>query len=186
MQPTRNTVVMLSQTLNALREREQLAEEAYECWCEAARLFRIARYFAPRGSWSKALAGAGISAGLAQRLRHAEDWLLVRDTDSVWWRAKTRRRIQLELLQTLPADRTELEARERVYIEAEQLTDDTDIEHQVDHVVPLCAYGVLDGEYQRVASGLHVSWNMQAMLAADNTEKRGNIPLDLFNWHKPT
>lgn len=186
MQSTRYTTVMLSQMLYVLRERDQLTDEAYDCWREAVRLFHAARYCAPRGSWTRALEAAGISPGFAQRLRHGEDWLRMRSSNQVWWRAKARKRIQLELLQTLPADEAEMEARERVYIEAESLTDETGIDYHVDHVVPLCAYAELDGKYQRVASGLHVSWNLQPLPGDENTAKSGNIPLELFNWHKRT
>lgn len=49
-----------------------------------------------------------------------------------------------------------------VYREAQRMTRATGIEHEVDHIVPLCG---------RMVSGLHVHWNLHVIPKADNQAK---------------
>lgn len=60
------------------------------------------------------------------------------------------------------------EAIRAIYAEAARLTEATGIEHQVDHVVPLKAK---DRAGMRIASGLHVPWNLQILTAFENQSK---------------
>jgi hypothetical protein len=56
-------------------------------------------------------------------------------------------------------DRAAIEA---IYQEAKRLTRATGVPHDVDHIVPL---------HGRDVSGLHVSWNLQAIPRLDNKQK---------------
>lgn len=56
-----------------------------------------------------------------------------------------------------------------VYEEARRLTEETGIEHHVDHIVPLKAVDPLTRK--RNACGLHVPWNLQVLTACENIAK---------------
>lgn len=56
------------------------------------------------------------------------------------------------------------DAMNKVYAEAQQLTESTGIEHHVDHVIPLKA--------RSNVRGLHVPWNLRVMTAADNMQRK--------------
>lgn len=58
------------------------------------------------------------------------------------------------------------EAIEAIYDEARRLTEETGVQHHVDHEIPL------QGEY---VSGLHVETNLRVMLAADNMAKKNKF-----------
>lgn len=45
----------------------------------------------------------------------------------------------------------------------------------VDHIIPLKAKALVNGEYIHVASGLHVPWNLQHLSALDNIQKHCNL-----------
>jgi ATPase subunit of ABC transporter with duplicated ATPase domains len=55
-----------------------------------------------------------------------------------------------------------LDAIKAVYIEAERLTLETGIRHEVDHIVPLSG---------KTVSGLHVPWNLRAIPAVENNRR---------------
>jgi hypothetical protein len=52
----------------------------------------------------------------------------------------------------------------------------TGIKHVVDHIVPLSGHARIDGKHKRVASGLHVSWNLRVVTAAMNAKKAYLLP----------
>ena len=56
----------------------------------------------------------------------------------------------------------QLDAIKRVYIEADRLTQQTGVKHEVDHIVPLNG---------RTVSGLHVPWNLRAIPAQENNRR---------------
>lgn len=56
------------------------------------------------------------------------------------------------------------------YVEARRLTEETGIEHQVDHIVPLQGRGV---------RGLHVHTNLRVVTASENNKKRNRLDHDL-------
>lgn len=51
---------------------------------------------------------------------------------------------------------------EAIYVEASRLTKETEIPHEVDHIVPVCG---------KIATGLHVPWNLQILKQSDNRRK---------------
>lgn len=48
-------------------------------------------------------------------------------------------------------------------------------QHHVDHIVPLIAKKMLNGQYQHVACGLHVPWNLQVTTARYNLTKNCDL-----------
>ena len=55
------------------------------------------------------------------------------------------------------------------YFEARRLTEETGIEHHVDHIEPLL-------DHRDTVMGLHVPWNLQVITAEDNYAKRKGRP----------
>lgn len=47
--------------------------------------------------------------------------------------------------------------------------------HHVDHIIPVKAYNMVDGERIHVACGLHVPWNLQYLPAKQNLQKSCNL-----------
>ena len=43
--------------------------------------------------------------------------------------------------------------------------------YHVDHIVPIKAHAILNGELTHVACGLHVTWNLQHLTAKENLKK---------------
>lgn len=66
-----------------------------------------------------------------------------------------------------------------LYKEAARLTRETGIEHHVDHIVPLKAKDRRTGK--RVASGLHVPWNLRVVPGPENLSKNCYIELPQRN-----
>lgn len=54
-----------------------------------------------------------------------------------------------------------------IYAEAKRKTHETGIPHEVDHIVPILG---------KFVSGLHVSWNLQVITAAENRAKGNRLP----------
>ena len=62
------------------------------------------------------------------------------------------------------------------YTEARRLTEETGIEHQVDHVWPL-------QPSEDEPQGLHVPWNLQILPRDKNNLKSNKLPNDPLGWH---
>ncbi len=62
------------------------------------------------------------------------------------------------------------------YEEAQRISKETGIPHHVDHIIPLCA---VNEEGERIASGLHVPWNLQVITAEENIIKSNIIPTQI-------
>lgn len=65
------------------------------------------------------------------------------------------------------ADRKKMRA---IYIEAKRLTHETGIRHEVDHIYPLRG---------KIASGLHVEYNLQIITGTENRKKHNKMPEEL-------
>lgn len=59
-----------------------------------------------------------------------------------------------------------------IYEEAQRISKETGIPHDVDHIIPLCA---VDDSGKRIACGLHVPWNLQVITAKKNRQKMNKI-----------
>lgn len=66
---------------------------------------------------------------------------------------------------------TEFKQIELLYIEAARLTKETEIEHQVDHIVPLCS---------DVVCGLHVLSNLRIVTSEENNRKKCKLDESLL------
>lgn len=87
--------------------------------------------------------------------------------------AKTAKRRAI-ILQATPIGLTKKDFKkiEGVYVEAALLTEKTDIERSVDHIIPLQGENV---------SGLHVPWNLQILTASENSSKGNKFDFTYSN-----
>lgn len=76
------------------------------------------------------------------------------------------KRRYLKRLGSAPRYSKSIEAK---YKEAQILTELTDEEYQVDHIIPLICKTLVDGVWSHTVTGLHVPWNMVSL------EKKANI-----------
>jgi|GEM_PF-5869729 len=65
----------------------------------------------------------------------------------------------------------------KFYTEAERLTKDTGIKHEVDHIYSLCEDP--DGNQ----SGLHTPYNLQVITKSANISKSNKLPNDIHSYH---
>lgn len=75
---------------------------------------------------------------------------------------KAKRRAKERQATPLWVTKAHIEDITAVYIEAERLTRETGIPHQVDHIVPLSG---------KTVCGLHVPWNLRAIPATENNRR---------------
>jgi hypothetical protein len=104
----------------------------------------------------------------ANRTKHNETCKQYRDSHKAKYNALTRKR-QATLLNATPkwltaSDHVEIE---RIYQNSRDITEETGIQHVVDHIYPL------QGE---TVSGLHVPSNLQVMTHKANASKSNNYP----------
>jgi 5-methylcytosine-specific restriction endonuclease McrA len=101
-----------------------------------------------------------------KRLTQMKLW---RETNPDKVNAKTAKRRAQKLRATPPWLTTEdYQKIESFYILAKQLTQATEIPHEVDHIIPLQG---------KIVSGLHVPWNLQVIPAIENIKKGNRINL---------
>lgn len=60
-------------------------------------------------------------------------------------------------------------------VETRRVYQETPEGHHVDHIIPVKAYNIVEGERIHVACGLHVPWNLQYLPAKQNLQKSCNL-----------
>ena len=89
-----------------------------------------------------------------------KDWVQKNRARVTSYKAKRRAKERKATPSWLTKEQTE--AIRAVYEEAERLTRETGVPHQVDHIVPLSG---------KTVSGLHVPWNLRAIPAEENNRR---------------
>ena len=99
-----------------------------------------------------------------KRLQQSRDWKKAnKDRHNVLNRAHASKRMAQKRKATPPwLTKEHYEQIKSVYFEAERLTAETGIKHEVDHIVPLSG---------KTVSGLHVPWNLRAIPATENNRR---------------
>lgn len=129
-----------------------------------------------RTAQCKACFRAYNKANAERKKARDKEW---RDRNAVTWRGYTNRwraenpdianaqnaKRRARIIKACPPW-VDLAAIRAVYAEAQRLTKETGIPHEVDHIVPLAG---------RYACGLHVPWNLQVITATDNRRKSNKL-----------
>jgi len=113
----------------------------------------------------QAIRARSYAKNLATHLRCSKEWRAKNPERDRLLRAIHQRRIK----QFTPpwADRAKIRA---LYREAQRLTRETGIEHQVDHIYPLRG---------KTSCGLHVHYNLQIITGTANRKKFNNLPEEI-------
>jgi hypothetical protein len=68
-----------------------------------------------------------------------------------------------------------IERFKEIYNIASAISEETGVKYQVDHIIPLIGYSMINGERKPVISGLHTPWNIQLLTENENRSKKNKF-----------
>jgi hypothetical protein len=137
------------------------APDGHEAWCKVCRLDHNRAWLAKNKDRHGELTRSWYERNKEQHLVNSKEWYAANRHRKL--ATTTAREERCRLATPVWADREAIVA---LYAKAKQMTQETGIQHDVDHIVPLRG---------KTVSGLHVPWNLRVIPSAENKRKAAKL-----------